>query len=123
MIEDHLAVATLIFLLAGFVKGSTGLGLPAIVIGLLSLFVPPVQAVALTIVPSFVTNVVQGVVGGHLRTIIRRFWTLIAAVCVGIVLAGECGLLNVLGEPQKKTGDQHQCGAQGEAGGAVGLFL
>lgn len=91
MIEDHLVAATLVFLLAGFVKGTTGLGLPAIVIGLLSLFVPPVQAVALTIVPSLVTNVAQGLVGGHLRELMLRFWGLIAAVCIGIVLAG--GLL------------------------------
>lgn len=91
MIEDHLVAATLVFLLAGFVKGTTGLGLPAIVIGLLSLFVPPVQAVALTIVPSFATNVWQGLVGGNLRALMVRFWGLIAAVCIGIALAG--GLL------------------------------
>ena len=44
------------FLLAGFVKGVIGLGLPTISMGLLSMVMPPAQAAAILVVPSFVTN-------------------------------------------------------------------
>ena len=47
------------FLVAGFVKGVVGLGLPTVAMGTLSLVMPPVQAAALLIVPSMVTNVWQ----------------------------------------------------------------
>lgn len=47
----------LTFLLAGFVKGVVGLGLPTVSVGLLGLAMPPMQAAALLIVPSMVTNV------------------------------------------------------------------
>ena len=52
-------VATITFLLAGFVEGVIGLGLPTVSMGLLSLVMAPAKAAALLIVPSFVTNVWQ----------------------------------------------------------------
>jgi uncharacterized protein len=88
MIEEHIVLAVLVFFFAGFIKGTTGLGLPAIVIGLLSLVIPPVQAIALTIVPSFVTNVWQALAGRHLRAMMARFWTMVGGVCCGIGLGG-----------------------------------
>lgn len=88
MIEEHIVLAVLVFFFAGFIKGITGLGLPAIVIGLLSLVVPPVQAIALTIVPSFVTNVWQALAGRHLREMLARFWTMVGGVCCGIGIGG-----------------------------------
>lgn len=91
MIEQHLIAAALIFLLAGFVKGTTGLGLPATAIGLLGLLVSPAQAIALTIVPSLVTNVWQALSGRHLWELLARFWTMVAGVCFGIWLGA--GLL------------------------------
>lgn len=51
-----LAMSLAVFLLAGFVKGVIGLGLPTVAVGLLSLVMPPVQAAALLILPSMVTN-------------------------------------------------------------------
>lgn len=88
MIEEHILLAVLVFFFAGFIKGTIGLGLPAIVIGLLSLVVPPVQAIALTIVPSFATNVWQALSGRHLRPMLARYWTMVGGVCVGIGLGG-----------------------------------
>ena len=52
------------FLLAGFVKGVIGLGLPTVSIGLLGLLMTPAQAAAILVVPSLVTNVWQAAVGG-----------------------------------------------------------
>src|SRR6202035_1842919 len=54
-----LIVAAATFLLAGFVKGVIGLGLPTVSMGLLSLVMAPAKAASLLIVPSFVTNVWQ----------------------------------------------------------------
>ncbi len=58
--DDAVASA---FLLAGLVKGVIGLGLPTIAVGLLSLVMPPMEAAAILIVPSLLTNIWQVVAG------------------------------------------------------------
>ena len=45
------------FLLAGFVKGVIGLGLPTVSMGLLAVTMTPGQAIAIVIVPAIVTNI------------------------------------------------------------------
>ncbi|NCY25738.1 MAG: hypothetical protein EBX37_13080, partial [Alphaproteobacteria bacterium] len=57
-VTEGIAIA-LIFTLAGLVKGVVGLGLPTIAMGLLGLWLPPLQAASLLLVPSIVTNMVQ----------------------------------------------------------------
>ena len=52
---------SLTFVLAGFVKGVIGLGLPTVGMGLLAVVMTPAQAAALLVVPSFATNVWQAV--------------------------------------------------------------
>ena len=54
------------FLLAGFVKGVIGLGMPTVAIGLLGLLITPAQAAAILLGPSLATNIWQFVVGGDL---------------------------------------------------------
>jgi hypothetical protein len=71
------------FLLAGFVKGVIGLGLPTVGIGLLGLVMTPAQAAAVLIVPSLVTNVYQCVVGGGLLALAGRLWPVLAGLCIG----------------------------------------
>lgn len=83
-----LAACLAVFLLAGFVKGVIGLGLPTVAVGLLSLVMPPVQAAALLIVPSMVTNVWQLLAGGAFLALARRLWTMLAGIVVG-TLAGS----------------------------------
>src|SRR5437762_9703690 len=68
------AVAAFAFVLAGFVKGVIGMGLPTIVVGLLSLVISPAEAVALMLVPSLLTNIWQGLVGPYFTSIVRRLW-------------------------------------------------
>ena len=58
-----LIVSLLVFVLAGLVKGVIGLGLPTVAMGLLSLVMPPLEAAALLIVPSTVTNIWQLLAG------------------------------------------------------------
>jgi uncharacterized protein len=94
--SDHLTIfAGLIFLLAGFVKGMLGLGLPTIAVGLLAVSMPPAEAGALLVVPSLVTNVWQMLAGPHLKAIARRLWSMMLGVCIG-TLAGA-GLLTGAG--------------------------
>lgn len=71
------------FLLAGFVKGVIGLGLPTVAIGLLGLLMTPAQAAAILVVPSLVTNIWQFVVGGDLLALARRLWPMLIGICVG----------------------------------------
>ena len=56
---EHLPLILATFLLAGMVKGVVGLGLPTIAVGLLGLVMAPLQAAALLIIPSMVTNIWQ----------------------------------------------------------------
>src|SRR5580700_2797728 len=83
-----LVVATLTFLLAGFVKGVIGLGLPTVSMGLLSLVMAPAKAASLLIVPSFVTNVWQLAAGPSFGRMAGRLWPMLAGVVVG-TLAGR----------------------------------
>jgi uncharacterized membrane protein YfcA len=76
------------YLVAGFVKGAIGLGLPSIAIGLMALAMPPAQAAALLIFPSFVTNVWQMLAGPYLATLLRRFWLLLLGSVLGVWLGG-----------------------------------
>src|SRR5262245_56629346 len=71
------------FLLAGFVKGVIGLGLPTVSIGLLGLLMTPAQAAAVLVVPSLVTNIWQAAVGGGLLALARRLCPLLAGICIG----------------------------------------
>lgn len=91
MIDHLLIFITFAFLLAGFVKGTLGLGLPTVSMGLLAVTMPPGQAIAIVIVPAIVTNIWQTFVGPYLRDILKRLWPLMLGTVVGIWL--NAGLL------------------------------
>jgi uncharacterized membrane protein YfcA len=80
---EFLTAVTGAYLLAGFVKGVIGMGLPTVAIGLLGLMVTPAQAAAILVVPSFATNVWQGLAGGELRALLRRLWPMLTGICIG----------------------------------------
>jgi len=86
MFEPLLLLIAAAFLLAGFVKGVIGLGLPTVSMGLLAVTMPPSHALAIVIVPAVVTNIWQTFVGPYLRDIIRRLWPLMVGTVVGIWL-------------------------------------
>ncbi|HEX6707734.1 MAG TPA: sulfite exporter TauE/SafE family protein [Albitalea sp.] len=81
-----IATIAFVFLLAGFVKGVVGLGLPTISMGLLSLAMPPAQAAALLVVPSLVTNVWQIAARPGLWALARRIAGLLVGVCAGVAV-------------------------------------
>ena len=62
------------FLLAGTVKGVIGLGLPTVSLAVLTVLLDLTTAMALLLVPSFVTNVWQAIAGGMGKSVLRRIW-------------------------------------------------
>lgn len=82
MAISALAAITSIFVLAGFVKGVVGLGLPTVAMGLLAVVMTPAQAAALLVVPSFLTNAWQAM-GPELWPLTRRLWSMLLGICVG----------------------------------------
>src|ERR1700738_5167283 len=86
MFDSMLPLIATSLLLAGFIKGVLGLGLPTVSMGLLAVTMPPAQALAIVIVPAVVTNVWQTFVGPYLRDILHRLWPLMIGTAVGIYL-------------------------------------
>lgn len=84
----------LTFLLAGTVKGVIGLGLPTVSLGLLTAALDLPTAMALLIIPSLATNVVQASVGGNAGTIIKRIWPFLL-MATATVWIGATALTNV----------------------------
>ena len=74
------------FLLAGTVKGVIGLGLPTISLALLTVAIDLPSAMALLLVPSFITNVWQALVGGGIWAILRRLWPFLLTATVTVWL-------------------------------------
>ncbi len=84
----------LTFLLAGTVKGVIGMGLPSVSLALLTASLGLPQAMALLIVPSFVTNVWQAVTGGNALRILKRIWLFLVMASVTVWL-GAAALTRV----------------------------
>ena len=84
----HILLITGTFIVAGLVKGVTGLGLPTVAMGLLGLAMSPVKAAALLLVPSLVTNLWQLFTGPRFGALLRRLWGMMLGVVVG-TLAGS----------------------------------
>ena len=106
---------TLAFLFAGWVKGAIGIGLPTIVMGLLSIVMPPAQAASLMVLPALGTNIWQMAAGPALAKLLRRFATMIVGVFAGTF--STIGLLT-----QSGRGASAALGAVLAAYGAYGLF-
>jgi uncharacterized membrane protein YfcA len=88
---ETLVIVAATFLLAGAVKGVIGLGLPSVSLGILTAAIDLPTAMALLLVPSFVTNFWQGAVGGKFRQIVQRTWPFLLFAVVTIPI-GALGL-------------------------------
>src|SRR3984893_1763368 len=82
MLDPLLLFIAAAFLLAGFVKGVIGLGLPTVSMGLLAVPMPAVHPLAIFIIPAILTNIWQTFVGPYLRDIMRRLWPLMIGTTV-----------------------------------------
>jgi len=101
---EHLLLIAAVFVLAGFVKGVVGLGLPTISLALMAALLGLKDAIALMLIPAIATNVWQGLAGPHLKSILGRLWLFLLCVCVGawggagiLATAEAAGLMALLG--------------------------
>ncbi|WP_307719761.1 sulfite exporter TauE/SafE family protein [Massilia sp. YMA4] len=92
----HIVYVAVVFLLAGMVKGATGMGLPTVAMGLLGLVMAPMEAAALLVVPSLLTNGWQVLSGRPLYPLWLRLRGMMAGICLG-TLAGGALLLQTQG--------------------------
>ncbi|MDH3665053.1 MAG: sulfite exporter TauE/SafE family protein, partial [Alphaproteobacteria bacterium] len=101
---DMIALIAATFFIAGLVKGTLGMGLPTIVLGVLAAPLGLKEAIGLMLLPSLCANLWQGLVGGALLELLRRFWAYYLVAILGIaigvsILAGgrDALLLGLLG--------------------------
>ncbi|MEJ8476102.1 sulfite exporter TauE/SafE family protein [Roseibium algae] len=77
-----------VFFLAGLVKGVIGLGLPTVALSLMTILTSLPTAMALMLVPTFATNVVQALTGGHAKVILKRIWPFLLLATVTVWAGG-----------------------------------
>ena len=87
---ESFAAATAVFAVAGLVKGVIGLGLPTLSMAMLALWMSPMEAAALLILPSFVTNIWQLRPWGALPPVLRRLGGMQLGIVAG-TLGGAAG--------------------------------
>lgn len=85
MFDPNLIFIFIVFLVAGLVKGVTGLGLPTVAMGLLATRLPPLNAIAIMIVPAIATNIWQTFAGPYLKDLARRLWPLLLFTVLGVI--------------------------------------
>ena len=93
---DPFAITIIVvtFLIAGTVKGVIGLGLPTVSLALLTVAIDLTSAMALLLVPSFITNSWQAAIGGNGIAILRRIW-LFLLMATATVWMGASALTRV----------------------------
>jgi uncharacterized membrane protein YfcA len=85
----RIAAIALTFLIAGTVKGVTGMGLPTVAMGVLGTLMLPAEAASLLILPSFITNVWQLLAGSGVVALVRRLWLMMAGIVAGTIAAAS----------------------------------
>jgi len=84
-----LAVVAAVMIAAGIVKGVVGLGLPLVIVGVLSIFLPIKAVLGVLILPLMVTNIWQVIeVRGTLAPL-RRFWPLLIMMLLGLGIGAQ----------------------------------
>lgn len=70
---QFLVICGVIFIIAGVVKGISGMGLPTVSMALLGLIMSPAEAAMLMLLPSLLTNLAQ-CTGQYWRSLCLRLW-------------------------------------------------
>jgi uncharacterized membrane protein YfcA len=107
-----------VFAIAGMIKGTIGLGLPAVSMGLLSLVISPFQAATLLIIPSMVTNIWQLFAEGNVWRLVCRFYPLLLGIIVGSIWS----IFPTLGHSHGSFHSEALLGAMLALYGLYGLF-
>lgn len=88
-----LALILAVLLVAGTVKGTVGLGLPTVTLAVLTATIGLKEAMAVLLVPSFITNIWQVWQGPGSLTplwaLTRRLWLFLVLLFLGCLVAGE----------------------------------
>ncbi len=99
---ETLLIITVTFLISGSVKGVIGLGLPSVSLALLTATLGLKDAMAIIIIPTFCTNVLQGLVGGYFKFVTKKFASMMIMAAIGtwfaagILAKSEAALLSGL---------------------------
>ena len=75
-----------VFLLAGVIKGTLGIGLPTVSVGIMSLFLPPHTAIAIVVLPIVVSNLWQVIRERAGFQTFRRYWLLMVTLVLSLWL-------------------------------------
>lgn len=97
MTELQMLVVAGAFIVAGIAKGTLGIGLPPIAIGLMTLAVPLGDALAILTLPTMFTNTFQAFYGRRFFPLLGRFGVMGVASVVGVI--GAALMLGKLGTP------------------------
>jgi len=76
-----------IFLIAAFVKGFLGIGLPTAAMGFLTLLMPPTEAIPLLWLSILATNSLQFAHASNKLAIAREYWLFAVAIMISIFIA------------------------------------
>lgn len=88
---NSILVIALVFLMAGAIKGISGMGLPTISMAILSLLMLPAKAAMLMVMPSLLTNVTQ-CMGKHWRSLIKNHWVMWTMLALATIFSPYSGL-------------------------------
>ena len=86
---NSIFLISIIFLFAGFVKGASGIGLPAISLAFLTMFVGIKVAIALVVMPGLLTNFWQVFGKFKIKNIIIRMWPLLICLFIFSLLGAK----------------------------------
>ena len=90
-----------VYILAGFVKGVVGVGLPTISLAMLATVLGLKEAMLVLLAPSLITNLAQALAGGQLYDLTKRFWMFLLSLFLltwfstGILVMADGNLLKI----------------------------
>jgi len=84
-----LAIAAGAFLVAGLIKGVVGFGFPVIALAIMTIALGLLDALAIVMLPAFLTNLWQATSGGHFREIVGRLWAYMLMAVIFIVVGSR----------------------------------
>lgn len=76
----------IVFFIAAFVKGLTGVGFATICLGFLAMFMDLKIAIPLVFIPSLLSSILVVVQAGDFRPVFKRFWWLFVSALPGLLL-------------------------------------
>lgn len=78
-----------VLVVAGFVKGAIGFGLPLVAVSILTLFLSKEWVLALMVLPIALSNLMLGFEGRLFVPSLKRFWTVVLALALGMVIGAH----------------------------------